>query len=163
MDLCRDPRNGRSPESGGEDPYLNAQITASLTKGIQDAGVIATAKHFNCKNRQENRHTNNVIISERNLMEHYGLNFRTNIQEVGALCVMNAYNLINGQKCAENHHLLTDILRTYWGFPFYVVSDWGSIWNSENAIEAGCNIEMGSNLYQNSLYNLVQSGSVSVS
>lgn len=162
MDLCRDPRNGRSPESGGEDPFLVSQITTQLIKGIQDAGVIATAKHFNGVNKQENRYTNNVIISERYLMEHYGLNFRNAVQEGGVLSVMNAYNLINNQKCAENHHLLTVILRTYWGFPFYVVSDWNSIWNSKNAIEAGCNVCMGSDHYQNDLYNLVQSGAVSM-
>ena len=161
LDLNRDPRNGRSPESGGEDPYLVSQITKSLIKGIQDAGVIATAKHYNGVNRQINRTSNNVTVSERLLNEHYGLNFRTAVQEGGVMSVMNAYNLINGEKCAENHHLLTDILRTYWGFPFYVVSDWGSIWNSENAINAGCNICMGSDNYENDLLNLVQSGTVS--
>ena len=162
IDLTRDPRNGRSPESGGEDPYLDAQITSHLIKGIQDVGVIATAKHYNGVNKQENRLNNNDIISERNLMEHYGLNFRTAVQEGGVLSVMNAYNLINGEKCAENHHTLTDILRTYWGFPFYVVSDWGSIWSSEKAIKAGCNICMGSDDYENDLLNLVNTGAVSI-
>ena len=162
MDINRDPRNGRSPESGGEDPYLISKITSALIKGIQETGVIATAKHFNCVNRQENRTNNNVTITQRFLMEHYGLNFRTAVQEGGTMCVMNAYNLINNQKCAENPNLLTGILRDYWGFPYYVVSDWNSIWNSENAIEAGCNICMGSDMYENDLYNLVQSGAVSV-
>ncbi len=162
MDLCRDPRNGRSPESGGEDPYLVSQITSSVIKGIQDAGVIATAKHFNLVNKQENRYNNNVTISDRLLIEHYGLNFRTAVQDAGVLSVMNAYNLINGEKCAENSHLLTDILRTQWGFPFYVVSDWNSIWTSENAIESGCNVCMGSDHYKNDLLNLVQTGAVSM-
>lgn len=161
MDLNRDPRNGRSPESGGEDPYLISQITSHLIKGIQDAGVIATAKHYNGVNKQIGRTSNNITVSERLLFEHYGLNFRTAVQEGGVMSVMNAYNLSNGEKCAENHHLLTDILRTHWGFPFYVVSDWSSIWNSENAINAGCNICMGSDNYENDLLNLVQGGSVS--
>ena len=161
MDLNRDPRNGRSAESGGEDPYLISKITSALIKGIQNTGVIATAKHFNCVNRQENRTNNNVTISQRFLMEHYGLNFRNAVQDGGAFSVMNAYNLINNQKCAENPNLLSGILRDYWGFPYYVVSDWNSIWNSENAIEAGCNICMGSDMYENDLLNLVQSGAVS--
>ena len=160
MDINRDPRNGRSSESGGEDPYLISKITSSLIKGIQETGVIATAKHFNCVNRQENRVNNNVTISQRFLMEHYGLNFRTAAQTGNVMCVMNAYNLINGQKCAENYNLLTGILRNYWGFSYYVVSDWGSIWSSENAIEAGCNVCMGSDNYENDLLNLVLSGMV---
>ena len=158
MDLCRDPRNGRSPESGGEDPYLCAQITSALISGMQSTPCIATAKHFNCVNKQNNRHYNNVIITERLLREHYGLNFRTAVQRGGAMSVMNAYNLINGEKCAQNPNLLTIILRDHWGFPFYVVSDWGSIWNSEEAISAGCDICMGSDHYQNDLLNLVQGG-----
>lgn len=161
LDLCRDPRNGRSPESSGEDPYLSAKITTALVKGIQDVGVIATAKHFNLVNKQNIRHTSNIIIDQRTLIEHYGLNFRSAVQEGGVMSVMNAYNLINGEKCAENFNLLTQILRTQWGFPYYVVSDWGSIWNTEAAIEAGCNICMGSDHYQNELLNLVQLGFVS--
>jgi beta-glucosidase len=160
MDLCRDPRNGRSPESGGEDPFLCAQVTTAVTRGVQSSRTIATIKHYNCKGRQLNRTENDHIVSRRNLMEHYGLNFRTAVQTGGALCVMNAYNLINGQKCAENHDLLTRILRDDWGFPYYVVSDWGSIWSSERAIKAGCDVCMGSDNYKNDLPGLASRGVV---
>ncbi|MCL5030302.1 MAG: glycoside hydrolase family 3 C-terminal domain-containing protein [Bacteroidetes bacterium] len=160
MDICRDPRYGRSPESGGEDSYLTAQITLSLIKGAQSVGCMATAKHYNANGKENNRTNNNVIISQRNLIEEFGINFRSAVQDGGAFSVMNAYNLINGQKCAENYNLLTTILRNDWGFPFYVVSDWGSIWNSQNAIIAGCNIDMGDSKYQTDLYNLVIGGSV---
>ena len=56
LDLCRDPRNGRSPETGGEDPFLCAHINVDLVKGIQENPTIATLKHFNGVNKQENRH-----------------------------------------------------------------------------------------------------------
>ncbi len=163
MDICRDPRYGRSPESGGEDSYLCAQITTSLIKGAQSTGCIATAKHFNANGKENNRVNNNVTISQRNLMEEFGLNFRTAVQEGGVLSVMNAYNLINGLKCAENPNLLTTILRDNWGYPFYVVSDWGSIWNTANAVNAGCNIDMGDSQYQDNLLNDVNNNSVSIS
>lgn len=161
LDIDRDPRNGRSPETGGEDPYLCARITSEVVKGIQTTGCIATVKHYNANHRENGRTSNNIIASQRVLHEHAGLAFRTAVQEGGTLSVMNAYNLINGQKCAENSDLLTTILRTHWGFPFYVVSDWGSIWNSEYAIEAGCDICMGSDNYRNDLPGLVASGAVS--
>ncbi|MFH1194856.1 MAG: glycoside hydrolase family 3 C-terminal domain-containing protein, partial [bacterium] len=163
MDLTRDPRNGRSPESGGEDPYLNTKITSAALKGVQTSPIIGTIKHFNCKNNQATRHTNNVIITQRLLMEHYGLNFRTSLQDCGSLSIMSAYNLINGDKASESRNLLTEILRERWGFPFYVVSDWGAIWNTEKAIEAGCDICMGSDNYKNDLANLVNNGAVSIS
>jgi beta-glucosidase len=160
MDLCRDPRNGRSPETGGEDPFLCAQVTTAVTRGVQSAHCIATVKHYNCKGRQLNRTENDHIVSRRNLMEHYGLNFRSAVQTGGAMCVMNAYNLINGEKCAENRDLLTRILRDDWGFPYYVVSDWGSIRSSERAIKAGCDICMGSDNYRNDLPGLAARGAV---
>jgi beta-glucosidase len=161
LDLDRDPRNGRSAETGGEDPYLNAQTTTAVTKGIQSTPAIATIKHFNINHRENGRTTNNVTASMRMLMETNGLTFRTAVQEAGAMCVMNAYNLINGEKCAENPTLLTTILRDHWGFPFYVVSDWGSIWDPKKAISAGCDLEMGSNLYAENLPSLVANGQVS--
>jgi beta-glucosidase len=162
LDLDRDPRNGRSPETGGEDPYLDAQITTSVVKGLQSTPAIATIKHYNANHRENGRMTNNIIASQRMLHDHNGLTFRTAVQEGGAFSVMNAYNLINGEKCAENRNLLTDILRTDWGFPYYIVSDWGAVWSAEKAIKAGTDICMGSDHYKNDLAGLVGSGAVPI-
>ncbi|MCX6168488.1 MAG: glycoside hydrolase family 3 C-terminal domain-containing protein [Ignavibacteriales bacterium] len=169
LDLCLDPRNGRSPETGGEDPYLNAKINTSIVQGVQSTPTIATIKHFYTEYRQDGRTSNNYILSNRMMLEHHGLQFREAIQNGGALSIMNSYNQlqltgqISGQKAAENPTLLGTILRTKWGFPYYVVSDWGSLWSAENAIKAGCDIEMGSDLYSNEsngLLALVNSGKV---
>jgi beta-glucosidase len=160
LDIDRDPRNGRTPETGGEDPYLCAQITTAVVKGMQTQPVIATVKHYNANHRENGRTTNNIIASQRVLHDHAGLAFRTAVQQGGALSVMNAYNRINGEQCAESPTLLTTILREHWGFPYYVVSDWGSIWNSEKAIRAGCDICMGADNYRNDLPSLVSSGTL---
>jgi beta-glucosidase len=164
LDLCLDPRNGRTPETGGEDPYLNAMINASIVKGVQSTPTISTVKHFYTEYRQNGRTSNDYTLSNRMLLEHHGLQFREAVQIGGAMCVMNSYNLINGQKAAENSTLLTTVLKNKWGFPFYVVSDWGSIWSAEKAIKAGCDIEMGSSLYADGsagLLALVNNGKVS--
>jgi beta-glucosidase len=162
FDLDRDPRNGRSAETGGEDPYLCAQISTAVMKGIQSTPCMATIKHYNGNAKENDRYHYNVTISQRWLNEHYGLAFRTAVQQGGTFSVMNAYNLINGQKCAENYNLLSSILKTQWGFPYYVVSDWDSIFDTKNAINAGCDICMGSEKYTNDLPGLVQAGTVSV-
>ncbi len=161
LDLTLDPRNGRTPESSGEDPYLSAMINTALVSGIQSTPTIATVKHFFTEYKQERRTENNYSISDKMMMEHYGLQFKSAVQSGGAMIVMNAYNLINGEKCGENYNLLTNILKKKWGFPFYVVSDWGSLWDAQKAINAGCDIEMGSDLYQNNLLNLYRSGAIS--
>lgn len=155
LDLCLDPRNGRSPETGGEDPFLDAKINTSIVQGVQSTPTIATIKHFYTEYRQDGRTSNNYTLSNRMLLEHHGLQFREAVQIGGAMSVMNSYNLINGQKAAENPTLLGTILRTKWGFPYYVVSDWGSLWSAENAIKAGCDIEMGSGLYENAANGLL--------
>jgi beta-glucosidase len=162
LDLDRDPRNGRSPETGGEDPFLDAHITSNVVRGIQATGCIATVKHYNANHREDGRYTNDVMMFKRDMEERSGLTFRMAVQEGGAFSVMNAYNLINGEKCAENRTLLTDILRTDWGFPFYVVSDWGSIAHTDRAIKAGCDICMGADNYKNDLPGLISNGTVSI-
>ena len=162
MDLTRDPRNGRTPESGGEDPYLDAQISSAVIKGVQLTPCIATAKHYNLKHKQANRTNNNYTITQELLMDHYGLNFRTAVQDAGVYSFMSAYNLINGEQAAESSNLLRTILRARWGFPYYVVSDWGAIKNTEKAIEGGTDICMGSDHYQNDLPGLISSGTVPI-
>ena len=165
LDLTLDPRNGRSPESTSEDPYLNAKINTAIVQGIQSTPALATVKHFYTEYRQNGRTTNNYTLSQRNLLEQHALQFREAIQIGGAFSVMSSYNSINGESAAKNSNLLTNVLRNKWGFPFYVVSDWGSIYsNPGQAVTAGCDIEMGSTLYQDQttgLLNLVSTGQLS--
>lgn len=165
LDLTLDPRNGRSPESTSEDPVLNAMINTSIIKGIQSTPALATIKHFYTEYRQAGRTTNNYLLSQHNLLEQYALQFREAIQIGGAFSLMSSYNSLNGTSAAKNSNLLTNVLRDMWGFPFYVVSDWGSIYNNPGqAVTAGCDIEMGSTLYQDpttGLLNLVLTGQLS--
>jgi len=162
IDLCRDPRAGRSAESGGEDPYLSGRVGAAIISAVQaNTPVISTVKHFMVESKQSNRNTCNEIFTDRWMLEHYGYNFRYATQEGGPLSLMDAYNLINGVHCTENIPLLKTTLRQRWGFPFYVVSDWASIYTSLNAITAGTDICMGSSNYANDLPGLVSGGSLS--
>ncbi len=164
LDLTMDPRNGRTPESTSEDPILNAIINTAMVQGIQSTPTLSTIKHFYTEYRQNGRTTNNYTLSNRNLLEQHALQFREAIQIGGAFSVMSSYNSLNGKSAAKNSTLLSIILRSKWGFPFYVVSDWNSIYsNPDEAIIAGCDIEMGSTLFQSSggLLDLVKSGKLS--
>ncbi len=151
IDICRDPRGGRSAESGGEDPYLSGHIGKSVVIGIQKNPVIATVKHFMGESKQVNRRSMDVLATNRWLMDFSGYNFRTVIQEAGVMCVMGSYNKLNGDKVCESYESLTTNLKECWGFPFFVVSDWDAIWDSQKAIKAGTDICMGSNKYTTDL------------
>ncbi|MFC2015854.1 glycoside hydrolase family 3 C-terminal domain-containing protein [Chloroflexota bacterium] len=143
IDICRDPRNGRSAESGGEEPYSGGKIGAALIRGLQAAQVIATPKHLTAPNHQQNRRGADHKIDARTLREFYGLPFRMAVQQGGAWSIMNAYNWINGYPSSANHELLNTILRDEWGFAYSVFSDWGSIYTrAADALTAGCDLEM---------------------
>lgn len=152
IDITRDPRAGRAAESGGEDPYLAGQMGKYWVQGLQGTyPVMASVKHYMGESRQtmgedqDYRHKARYTASERWLMDFLMYNFRTTIQDAGALCVMNSYNWFNGVKVSENIELNQTILRDQWGFPFFIVSDWGNIdkGRSEQAIIAGTDICMG--------------------
>lgn len=162
VDICRDPRGGRSAESGGEDAYLAGHIGKSVAIGIQRTPVIATVKHFMGESKQINRHYMDVLATDRWLMDFSGYNFRTVVQEAGVLSVMASYNKINGDKGCESSASITTNLRERWGYPFYVVSDWDAIFNSDKALKAGTDICMGSTKYANDLPVMVANGAITI-
>lgn len=134
LDLLSDPRNGRAPETIGEDPFLGGRITEGFLRGMNETAVFASIKHYNLNTYEANRETNNYIIDQRSLVEFWGEHWRRAIQDGGAQSVMCAYNLVNGDKCAENFNLIKTILRDLWGFRGYTMSDWGGFWSAESTL-----------------------------
>ena len=124
VNLAREPRNGRTFEYLGEDPVLAGSLIAARTKGTQDQKVVATIKHYAANNQETSRTTSNSIIDERTLRELYLLPFEIGVKEGKPGNIMCAYNLLNGAKACENKYLLTDTLKTEWGFKGKVQSDW---------------------------------------
>ena len=84
------------------------------------------------------------------------------MKEGGAWGIMSAYNRLGGEHCAENHRLLTDILRDEWGFDGFVVSDWFGVHHTAEAANAGLNIEMPApvRVYGDKLVDAVNAGEV---
>jgi beta-glucosidase len=131
VNMARDPRWGRTPETYGEDPFLTSRIGVSFVKGLQGNDprylkVVSTPKHFAGNNEEHNRFECKASMSERALRSYYLPAFKALITEGGAQSIMSAYNAINGIPCTANKWLLTDILRNEWGFNGYVVSDCGA-------------------------------------
>lgn len=142
INIQRDPLGGRLFESYSEDPYLTGEMGTEFVKGVQEVGILADPKHFTANNHEKERKGINVHVSERALHEIYFPGFKACIQRGNARTVMSAYNRINGVACSSNKHLLTDILRNEWGFDGLVISDWGGVYDSVEAIPAGNDLEM---------------------
>ncbi|WP_299666648.1 glycoside hydrolase family 3 protein [uncultured Polaribacter sp.] len=180
INMARDPRWGRTPETYGEDPYLTSRMGVSFVKGLQGNDekylkVVSTPKHFVANNQEDNRFAYNASVSEKALREYYFPAYKAVIQEGNAQSIMSAYNAINGVPSTVNNWLLNTVLREEWGFKGYLVSDCGApsyLVKSHNyvdtkeqaakaAIEAGLDLECGNDIYANHLLLAYQKGLVS--
>lgn len=144
VNIYRTPLNGRNFEYMGEDPYLSSAMVVPYVQGVQQNGVAACVKHFALNNQEDGRHVVDVTISDRALYEIYLPAFKAAVQEGEAWSIMGAYNRIWGQYACHNHRLLVDILRGEWGFDGAVISDWGGVSNTDEAIRNGLDLEFGS-------------------
>ncbi len=164
VNIARIPMGGRNFESFGEDPYLDSRMAVSYIKGVQSEGVAATVKHFAVNNQEFNRTFTDVKIDERALNEIYLPTFKAAVTEADVLCVMSAYNKVNGAYCSENHYLLNKKLKDDWKFKGLVMSDWGAVHSTIPTAQNGLDLEMptGDFLNEKSLTDAVSSGEVSI-
>jgi beta-glucosidase len=138
INIFRDPRWGRGQETYGEDPFLTGRMGVAFVTGMQGDDpryyrVISTPKHFAVHSGPETtRHTADVPISKHDEEDTYLPAFRAAVTEGHAGSVMCAYNSINGQPACANEFLLQDMLRGWWNFQGYVVSDCGAVIDIHN-------------------------------
>ncbi|GHT08765.1 glycosyl hydrolase [Bacteroidia bacterium] len=144
VNIYRTPLNGRNFEYMGEDPYLSSRMVIPYIQGVQQNGVAACVKHFALNNQEVDRHTVNVVVDDRALYEIYLPAFKAAVTEGKAWAIMGSYNRYKGQWACQNEFLLNDILRGEWGFDGVVVSDWGGVNDTEQAIYHGLDMEFGS-------------------
>lgn len=132
MNLHRHPLNGRNFEYFSEDPYLTGIMASAQVKGLKEAGVTGTIKHFAGNNQEYRRRQTDSVISERALRELYLKSFEIAIKEGGADSVMTTYGSLNGLWTAGSYDLTTTILREQWGFEGIVMTDWWAEINERN-------------------------------
>ena len=179
VDIARDARWGRIMEGAGEDVFLGSRVAAARVRGFQGRDlaaldtIAACAKHYAAYGFAEaGRDYNTVDISEQTLRNVVLPPFKA-AADAGVATFMNSFNEVHGIPATGSAHLQRDILKREWGFPGFVVSDWGSIGEmiahgySENlehaarqAITAGSDMDMESRAYVRYLADLVETGKV---
>ena len=169
INIKRDPLCGRNFEYMSEDPKLTATLTVPFIKGVQENDVAACVKHFACNVQETDRLMVDTIVDERTLYEIYLPAFKAAVQEGGSYSLMGAYNKLNGVHCCENKELLDFILREEWGYDGTVISDWGAVHKTKEAVEVTMDVEMSvfpdfdNYKFANPLKEAIEKGEVSES
>lgn len=158
--IGREPRDGRTFETKGEDPILAGKVAAAHIRAIQDQHVLGGIKHFALNDQETGRTTANVELDDRGARESDLLAFEIGVKDSNVQSVMCAYNLWNGVYSCENSHLLNDILKGDWGFQGYVMSDWWGTHSTAAAAMAGLDQEQPDAAYFGTLAQAVESGQV---
>ncbi|MBP1613201.1 MAG: bglB 2 [Bacteroidetes bacterium] len=144
VNIYRTPLNGRNFEYMGEDPFLASKMVVPYIREVQKNGVAACVKHYALNNQEIYRGHINVEVNDRALYEIYLPAFKAAVEEGHAWAIMGSYNQYKNEHCCHNQYLLNDILKGEWGFDGVVVSDWGGVHDTKQAIFNGLDMEFGS-------------------
>jgi beta-glucosidase len=181
VDIARDARWGRIVEGAGEDPYLGSAVAAAHVRGFQGPyigspdHIVACAKHFAGYGAPDGgRDYDSVYLPETLLENVYFPPFHAAIQ-AGVGCIMSGYVDVNNVPASGNRYLLHDVLRKKWNYRGFVVSDAWAVYNltahgfardpedaAERGLNAGVNMDMGSDVYLQNLPRLVEQRKISV-
>jgi beta-glucosidase len=138
--LCvsRDDRWGRAYESFSEDPALVSRM-ASIIDGLQEQGVLATAKHYvgdggttyGSSTTSDYTIDQGVTHTTRPQLEAIHLAPFAEAVRRGVATVMPSFSSVDfGQGPTKMHahrELITDVLKARLGFKGFVISDWQAI------------------------------------
>ena len=163
VNIHRNPLCGRNFEYYSEDPLLTGRIAAAYIRGVQSENVGTSIKHYAVNSQESDRTKVDERLSQRAMREIYLRGFEIAVRESDPWTVMSSYNKINGVFAQESRGLLTDILRTDWGFKGMVMTDWTGLRNTAAQVHAGNDLMMpGYGSQTEDIINKVKTGKLSM-
>lgn len=180
VDISRDPRWGRVSEGSGEDAFLGSAIAKAMVTGYQGSDLtlnhtmLACVKHFALYGAPEGgRDYNTVDMSKIRMYNEYLPPYKAAV-DAGVRSVMASFNEIDGVPATGNKWLLTDLLRTNWGFNGFVVTDYTGVSEmiahgigdlqqvSAQALKAGVDMDMVSEGLLGTLKSSLEEGKITM-
>jgi len=116
--------NSRNYENFSEDGILSGKLAAAMVKGAKENNLYCYVKHLALSEPGQNPKNLNTWITESNLRENYLKAFEVVVKAGDSNAIMSSFNCVGAVLSGYNHALLTDILRTEWGFEGSVITDW---------------------------------------
>ncbi|MBR3106142.1 MAG: glycoside hydrolase family 3 C-terminal domain-containing protein [Clostridia bacterium] len=123
MNIHRTPFSGRNFEYYSEDALLSGKLGAAQVKGAASQGVYMYAKHYALNDQESNRLSLSVWVSEQAMRELYLKPFEITVKEGKTTAIMSSYSYLGTTWAGASHALITDVLRSEWGFTGMVVTD----------------------------------------
>jgi beta-glucosidase len=142
VDVLRTPRNGRTFEGFGEDPYLSAGLGAAWIRGAQGQGVMASVKHMAVYAQETDRLSLDMRVDARTLREIYLVPFETAVKDARPAAVMCGFGKLNGRWACEDGTILNSVLKGEWGFQGFVPSDHTAAQDTVSAANGGLDMEL---------------------
>lgn len=163
--LGKNPDGGRVWEGFSPDPVLTGVMMAETIKGMQDAGIIACAKHFIGNEQEHFRQAGEAQGYGYNITESVSSNIDdTTMHELylwpfvdavraGVGSIMCSYNQINNSYGCSNSYTLNKLLKSELGFQGFVMSDWGAHHSGVGDALAGLDMSMPGDVILGSPYS----------
>lgn len=145
MNIHRSPFGGRNFEYYSEDPLLSGRMGAACVSGAAGKGVYCTVKHFAVNDQETNRVNNGVSawLNEQAMREIYLKPFEHTVKHAeqtvraitdgqgtmselpmkGCTAIMSSFNRVGATWAGGSIPLMTNVLRTEWGFEGMVITD----------------------------------------
>ena len=125
--IHRTPYAGRNFEYYSEDGFMAGKMAAAVTYAAREEGVIMFVKHFALNDQDSYRGERFTSIytwcNEQAMREIYLKPFELAVKEGKTLGIMSSFNRIGATWAGASKALLTDLLRTEWGFVGSVITD----------------------------------------
>ncbi|GAA4210338.1 glycoside hydrolase family 3 protein [Pedobacter jeongneungensis] len=127
INMATDVRWGRTEETYGEDPYLTTVLGHAFMNAVEKQNIIVTPKHFIANVGDGGRDSYPIEMDKHFLEEIPFPAFKDGVKNVGIRSLMTSYNSVFGSPATSNKWLLTNKLKSEWGFKGFVISDAGAV------------------------------------